>query len=52
MKKKMKNLAYTLAAISGICFVQGLIILTPRKGMVTNRQTKGDCINNRTYFKH
>lgn len=33
MKHKLTVVSYTLAAIAGICFVQGLAILSQEKGL-------------------
>lgn len=41
MDKDLKVISYTLAAIAGICFVQGLAILAQAKGMVKRGQGKG-----------
>lgn len=45
MNKGLSIISYAFAAIAGICFVKGIAILAPRKGMEKHGQIKGDCIN-------
>lgn len=45
MNNEHTVISYTLAAIAGICFVQGLAILSYGKGMVGHGQSKRRRIN-------
>ena len=45
MNKRTMFTSYALAAIAGICFVQGLAIIFKEKGLIKCGQNKGDCGN-------
>lgn len=43
MSCKIKVISYTLAAIAGVCFVEGLAILTRGRGKIKHGQREKDC---------
>lgn len=45
MCKGLSVISYTLAAIAGICFVEGLAILTRGRGTTKHGEHKEDCID-------
>ena len=45
-------ISYTFAALAGICFVQGLAMLSKGKGMVKHGQSEKVCDDNGAYIKH
>lgn len=51
MDRKLPLISYTLAAISGICFIGGLVILSG-EGSKNNVQTRGDIIHIGSVLKH
>ena len=51
MDDKLPLISYTLAAMSGICFIGGLIILST-EGRNQYVPTRGDYIDARPSFEH
>jgi hypothetical protein len=51
MDHKLPFISYTLAAMSGICLMGGLVILS-REGRHPNVQTRGTLINARPIVRH
>lgn len=51
MNNKLPLISYTFAAMAGICFVRGLVILSS-EGRNQNVPTRGAIIDDRPFTRH